>query len=1043
MVLSDTSIRRPVFAVVLSLILVVLGVAAYIRLPVREYPDVDPPVVSISTVYPGASAEIVAREVTQRIEDAISGIEGIDLVDSTSRDGLSDIDVEFVLGRDVDGAAADVRDRVSRVRRDLPDEVEEPVIAKASSDAQAMMWITLTSERLSPLELTDYASRYLVDRLSTVGGVANVIIGGERRYAMRIWLDRRALAARSLTAQDVAEALRRENVELPGGRIESETRELTVRTVTRLTTPEDFRNLVIAARDGYQTRLSEVARVEIGAEDERRGLRVNGRQAVGLGVVRQSQANTVAVADGIREEVERIRPGLPEGVDLTVSYDESVFIRAAIREVLVTFGIAILLVVGVIFVFLRSLRSTLVPAVAIPVSIVASFTVLAGLGLSVNLLTLLSLVLAIGIVVDDAIIVLENISRRHDEGEPGLLAAVRGADQIAFAVVATTIVLVSVFVPLTVMQGDVGRLFGEFGITLAAAVGFSSLVALTLSPMMASKLVSRGGSHGRIYAAFERGFDRFAAGYGRLLDRVLEWRLVTVLAAAAVSALAYLLFVSLPEELAPTEDRGAFIIPVEAPQGATIEYTTRQVAEIETILEPLLRSGEARSVISIVAPSGQGPGPVNRAFVIVPLVPWDERPRNQEAIVESIFPRLLALPGVQAFAVNPPSFGQRGFGRPVRFVVAGPDYEAILGWTERLLERARANPGLRNVEIDYEATKPELRVSVDRRKAADLGLSVAAIGETLDIMLGSRDVTTFTTRGEEYEVILQARDADRTTPADLRGLYVRSADGERLVPLENIVRLEEVGGPPELNRVGRLPAIVVEAALAPDYALGDALDFLDAAAAELLPPEARVSYLGASKEYRESSASLYVAFALALLIVFLVLAAQFESFVHPVVIMAAVPLAVTGGLASLSLGGLTLNIYSQIGLILLIGLMAKNGILVVEFANQLRDEGRPVREAVRDASVIRLRPILMTTIATILGAVPLAFASGAGAEGRRAIGVVIVGGLAFATLLTLFVVPVLYRILAPFTRPAGAVAAEIRRLEAREARDRGGGERKT
>ncbi len=1029
MVLSDVSIKRPVLATVVTLVVVIFGLFAYRTLTVREYPDIDPPVVSVNTTYRGASAQIIETQVTQIIEDAIAGIEGIKTIESTSREESSSVSITFHLSREIDAAANDVRDRVARVVGRLPEEADVPRVAKTEADARPIMWVAMTSDRMDGLELTDYAERFLVDRLSIIPGVASIRIGAKRRYAMRVWLDKYELAARELTVQDVETALERQNVELPSGRIESLQREFAVRTESGLKTPEEFRKIVVKDDAGYLVRLAEVARVEVGAEDDRSELRANGRNAVGLGVVKQSKANTLDVANGIREVVEILRPTLPEGMGLDVSYDKSLFISQSIKEVFIALSIAFSLVLGVIFFFLRSFRATIIPVVAIPVSVIAAFIVLAALDYSVNVLTLLALVLAIGLVVDDAIVVLENIHRHIEDGEPPLLASVRGARQIAFAVIATTLVLVAVFIPISFLEGNTGRLFREFGVAVAAAVIFSSFVALSLTPMMCSKWLRAAHDEGAFHRVTEPLFEGMRNGYRWLLERALAMPIVVVALAVAVSGVAYNMFEALPREFAPTEDRGIIFIPISAPEGSSLEYTRRYVLEIERELLPLVDEGIAARVFTILAPGFGRPGQVNSAFSFLRLRDWDEREIKQQEVSRKIFPMLLSVPGVRAYAVNPPSLGQRSFRAPVQMVLGGPSYELLSEWRDQLLERARENPRLLNVNSDYEETRPELHVKIERDRAADLGISIEDIGRTLETMLGARFVTTYSKGGKEYNVVLQARPEDRQTPGDLSNIYVRSRTTGRLIPLANLVTYEESAGARQLNRVDRLRAITISASLAPGYTMGEALGFLESVARDELPGQVRITWKGVSREYKDSSSALYFTFGMALLIVFLVLAGQFESFIHPFIIILAVPLALTGALGSMLWAGLSINVYTQIGMIMLIGLIAKNGILIVEFANQLRDRGQDIRSAVSDASVIRLRPILMTTIATAFGAMPLAFATGAGAEAREALGMVIIGGVSFASLLSLFVVPVLYLALARFTKPTGHIERLLTSME--------------
>ncbi|WP_337875031.1 efflux RND transporter permease subunit [Elioraea sp.] len=1027
MVLSDVSIKRPVFATVMSLLVVVLGLAAFTKLPVRELPQIDPPIVSITTQYRGAAAPVVETQVTEIIEGAIAGIEGINIISSESRDERSRVTVEFRLSRNIDAAANDVRDRVARALDRLPETAETPVVAKQDADARAILWVTLVSDRHTGMELTDIARTLMVDRLSTVDGVANVIISGERRFAMRIWLDRRALAARGLTVEDVESAIRRENVELPGGRIESSAREFSVRTDTRLATPQQFRSIVVATRGGTQVLLGDVARVEIAPEDDRGELRVMRQTGVGMGIQRQSTANTLSVANGVKAEVERLRPALPEGIRIVYGYDESLFIAQSIYEVFHALMIALVLVIGVIFLFLRSWRATIIPAVAIPVSIIGSFIALAALGFSLNVLTLLGMVLAIGIVVDDAIVVLENIHRRIEEGEQPLVAAFRGARQIAFAVVATTLVLVSVFLPISYLEGQTGRLFSEFGFALAASVLVSGFVALSLTPMMCSKLLRPHAADGRLVRWTEPAFVGLNRGFRWALERSLRAPILVLAGAVGVSLVAVALFVALPKEFAPVEDRGVVVVPITAPEGASFAYTREHVAKVEDILLPYVERGDGVIVFASIGGFGR-PAISNTANVFLRLAPWQSRTVKQQDLTAEIFPKVAAIPGVRAFAVNPGSLGSRGFQAPIQFVLQGPDYDTLVQWRDAVMERLRESPLLVNIDSNFKETKPEMRVGIDRRRAADLGISIETIGRTIETMLGAREVGTYVERGNEYKVILQADPADRATPHDLQNIFVRTRSGE-LVPLANLITLAERARPQSLNREDRLRSITVTASLAPGASLGEALEAVEAAAIDVLPPEARFTWRGQSREFKESSSALYVTFGLALLIVFLVLAAQFESFVHPFIILLSTPLAVTGGLAALYMLGLSLNIFSQIGLILLIGLMAKNGILVVEFANQLRDRGHAVREAVLEASVARLRPILMTTIATILGAWPLAAATGAGAESRQALGVVVIGGMGLSTLITLFAIPALYLLLAPLTRPSGEIARRLAAIE--------------
>ncbi|NNL85623.1 MAG: efflux RND transporter permease subunit [Myxococcales bacterium] len=1034
MIISEISIRRPVFATVLSLLLMLLGIASLSNLPVRQYPDVDPPIVSIVTTYRGASAEVIETKVTQVIEDRISGIEGIEKLTSASRDEESSISVEFMLERDIDEAANDIRDRVARVAADLPEEADPPEIAKVDDDTRAVMYLNLTSDRMSGLEITDYADRYLTDRFASVPGVARVRISGERRYAMRIWLDRQSLAAHGLTVVDVEAALRAENVELPAGRLESETRDFTLRTDTGYVTPDDFRRLVVGrGPEGQFVRLGQLADVRIGAENERNLARADGVPAVSLAIEQLSKANTVEVSRGVRAELESVSQDLPKGMRIELNYDRADFVQASMREVYKALAFAIALVLVVIYLFLGNIRATLIPGVVVPVSVVATFTVMAALGYTVNTLTLLGLVLAIGLVVDDAIVVLENIYRRIESGVPSLLAALEGSREIGFAVVATTLVLVAVFVPLSFIQGDIGRLFSEFGITLAAAVVFSSFVALSLTPMMSSQLLRGGERRSWLSGRVDEGFRRLALRYRQLLAREMArpWR--TIALAAGVSVLAVFLIRGLPSEYAPKEDRGVVSIILRAPEGASLAYTDRYARQMERIVMDEVEAGPVMRVLLRMPASFGTTGDVNSARAIVLLDPWSERSESDQEIGSRLGLRLAELPGVRSIIFTSQSLGIRSEGRPVKMVLGGPDYGLLESWRDLVLTEMEKMPELVRPDSDYQERKPQLTVRVDRDRAASLGVPLATVGRTLETMLGSRTVTTYVDRGREYDVILQGKDADRASPDDLYSLYVRSQLTRALIPLTNLVRLEEEAGPERLARYDRMRAITLDAALAEGVSLGEAIVKLESRARAVLPASARISWDGESREFLETGATLYWTFGLALIVTFLVLAGQFESFIHPVVILAAVPLALTGALLGLLVCGGTLNVFSQIGAILLIGLAAKNGVLMVEFANQLRDrgEGIKVADAMVEAAAIRFRPILMTSACTTFGALPLLLASGAGAESRQPIGTAIVFGVAFSALLTLFVVPAFYVVLARYTRSPQHISKSIARLRAR------------
>ncbi len=1021
MTLSDLAIRRPVLAAVASLLIVVFGLAALRGLPVRELPDVDNAVVSVRTSYTGAAPDVVDTDITQVIEGAVAGISGIESISSQSRRGSSSTSITFQTGRDIDEAANDVRDAASRVRAELPDDAAEPRIAKSDSDADPVMRIAVTSDRLSAAEITDFVERVVVDRLATVAGVASVDIYGERRFAIRIWLDRRAMAARNLTVADVGAALRRNNVELPAGEITSTARQFAVRLDSRLQTLDEFRSLVVAEIDGYPIRLSDLARVELGVEDDETRVRSNGVVSVGMGVLRQSQANTLAISEAVRAEIDRLRPTLPQGMTIAVGSDDALFIAASIREVIEALLLSLALVVTVIFLFLASFRAMLVPLVTIPVSLIGAFILINALGFSINVLTLLALLLAIGLVVDDAIVVLENVQRRIELGESPLVAAYRGSRQVTFAVVATSLTLIAVFVPLSFLEGQAGRLFVEFGFVMAAAVIISTFVALTLCPALASKVLVDRAHKGRAGRGLGSLFGSVERAYRRVLGLALAAPLPVVAVCLLVAAGAWQVFLNLPSELAPREDRGVLFVPLTSPQGSTVAYTDAQTLLVEQAAAPLVEEGVVRTALAIVGNRGRQ----HRAFVVLRLAPWEERSVSDREIADRMRPAVTKLPGARGFPVTPRGLGLRGANTPLRVVVLGPDHSTAKQWAEMLRERAEANSGLRNVEIDFDENQPELKVRIDRARADDLDIAVDDVASTLQTLLASREITSWVDRGREYPVIVQAQADDRRTPADLANIFVRAGDGETLVPLDALVSVDEGASAPQLRRYDRLPSVTLTASLADGYDIGSAIRFVREAANDTLPEQARTAFTGPSRDYLQTASGVALTFALALLIVYLVLAAQFESFVHPLIIMLSVPLAMAGAIYALSFVGASLNLYSQIGIILLIGLMAKNGILIVEFANQLRDDGLGVREAVSEAAALRLRPIVMTVLSTILGAVPLVLASGAGAEARTAIGTVIIGGLLLSAMLTLFLTPVLYDLLARLTRPRGAAAAEL------------------
>ncbi|WNK19292.1 efflux RND transporter permease subunit [Halomonas piscis] len=1026
--LSDVSVERPVLATVIAALIVAFGVLSLDRLALQEYPSIDPPVVSVDTRYPGASASIVETRITQPLEDRISGVEGIETITSSSSDGRSSISVEFSLEREIDSAANDIRDKISRALGNLPEEADPPEVQKADANSDTVLWLSLTGDSYTTAELTDYAERYLEDALAVLPGVSQVRVGGGRRYAMRVWLDADALAARRLTVNAVESALREENVELPGGAVESRERQFIVRLPRSFTTPDDFRALVLDETDsGELIRLGDVARVEIGAVEDRTIFRSNGEPMVGLGLMKQSTANVLEISRAARNTLEELQGTLPDGMTLSLNFDSSVFIAGAIREVVVTLLISMVLVVAVIFLFLGNLRTTLVPAVTVPVALIGSFGALLLMGFTLNLLTLLALVLAIGLVVDDAIVVLENIHRRMQEyGETPLVAAWRGARQIAFAVIATTLVLIAVFVPLGFLQGDIGRLFSEFALTLAAAVALSSVLALSLSPMMASRVLKPGMHDGRLARGVQRLLGASRHAYRRALRLALRLRLVVVAIFALLLGGMAWLSQTLPTEYTPEEDRGSFYIIVSGPPGATFDYMLDYMDEIESRLLPLVEDGDIER-LQVRAPLGWGNiENFNSGFIIVNLADWGER-RSVWPIMNEVREKLGGLPGVRAFPVMSQGFGGSA-GKPVQYVLGGSSYEELARWRDTLIDYVREdNPKLLGLDSDYEEKQPQLRVHIDYDRAASLGVTVSDVGRTLETLLGGRRITRYVEGGEEYDVIVEGERGARPSAQSLESVFVRSARSGELVPLASLVSFEDTAGASTLNRFNRLRTITLQANLADGYALGDALDYLDRTVAEILPEAVQTDVQGASRDYREAGGATAFLLGMGVLVVFLVLAAQFESFIHPLVIMLTVPLAIVGALLALYATGQTLNIYSQVGLVMLVGLATKNGILIVEFINQRRDEGVAFQEALVEASVTRLRPILMTAVTTMAGAVPLVLSSGPGANSRLVIGTVIMAGVGTATVFTLFVIPVAYALLA---RNSGSPGAVKRRLAA-------------
>ncbi len=1004
--LSQVCIDRPVLSLAMSLVILVFGVISLGRLPNRELPDVDPPVVSVVTVLPGAAPEVVETSVTDALEDELIGIEGIKHITSLSREESSLISVEFELSRDVDLAAADVRDRVARVRKRLPEEVEDPIVAKADFDAYPVMWLDLSGGGLSQLELSTLAETRLVDRFAKLPGVANTVLDGERRHAVRLWIDQHRLTARGLVVSDVAEALRRENVDIPSGRIESLDREFTVRTPGELRTAEEYAALILANVDGRPVRVRDVGYAEVGPEHERSIVRVNGVEAVGLGVVKQSKANTLDVSRAVKAEVEAIRPELPEGVILDVPYDSSIYIERSVRDVTMSIFHAVLLVLVVIFVFLRSPRATIIPAVSIPISIVGCLAFLDFLGFSINTLTLMGLTLAIGLVVDDAIVVLENITRWIEQGVPRMEAARRGMDEITFAVIAATVTAIAVFLPLSFLGDATGRLFREFGITVASAVAISGFVALTLSPALCARILRPAAGGSALSDGLRRAVEAVRDGYGGLLDRTLRRPRTTLLAGAVWVALGFVLLALIGRELVPVADRGTILSFTRAPEGSSLAYTDHYQRQVEEIFAAL---PEVQSSYSNVGVGWDTPPVVSEGLLYTALVPWEERRRSQQEIVEALYSELSQIPGIEAFPTNEPTLGQDFGSAPVSLVIQGRDIRRVAAHADAVVQRARAIPGLLNLQSDLKLNKPQLLVQIDRERASDLRVSVREIATTLQILLGGHDLSRFRMQGETYDVIAQLERPQRSNPSDLYGLYVRS-DSDRLVSLDSLVTIEETIAPPGLPHFDRLRAATVTGHLAAGKPLGEALEQMREIAEDVIAGDAgyRIAFSGQSEQFYESGNALLFAYLLAVVLIYLVLAAQFESFVDPATILVAAALSFTGALLALWGTGHTLNLFSQIGLVMLVGLVTKNSILIVEFANQLRGRGATPLEAVRSAALIRFRPVLMTALSTMAGIVPIALGLGAGGEARAPLGVAVMGGMAFSTLLTFFVVPAVY-----------------------------------
>jgi len=1024
MILSDLSVRRPVVATVMALLLAIVGIVGFLNLSVREYPDTDPPVVSVETRYTGANAAVIENRITQPLEQRLAGIEGIETISSESRDGVSQINIEFRAGRDVDAAANDVRDRVSAGAADRPIDALPPEVRKVDGDAQPIMFFAVMAPGWDKTKLGDYVTRAIVDRLSSIDGVAQLQPMGLARPSMRVWLNADRLAAYRLTPRDVENALRRQNVELPAGRIEARSQNLSLRVERGFTTPEDFKELVIGrGADGYLVRIGDVARVEEGPENPYSIYRFNGEVGVGLGIVRQSGANTLAVAEAAKKVVAELSKNLPPGVEIKIGNDSTLFINQAIKGVWVTLGEAALLVTVVVFLFLGSARATIIPMITVPICLLTTFAVLWVAGYSINLLTLLAMVLAIGLVVDDAIVVLENIYHRIEHGEEPLYAAFVGTRQVGFAVMATTLVVCAVFVPVMFLSGQTGLLFRELAVAMIAALAVSGLLALTLTPMMCSKILKHA-QRGWLTSRVDRLMERTEGGYRASLDRMLKHPLPVVIAVIALLATGTFLFRGIDSELAPAEDAGTTQVRYNLPEGTSFAQADAYARQVEAVVMPMVGKGAIRGINSRIPQNGGATEDFNSGQVAVFLRPWDERKETTQDVARAINAKLADVPGVRGNAVVNNRMARSG--QPISFVIAGDSYEELAQARDRILDAARDNPGIVNLDADYVENKPQLVIEVNHQRAGDLGISVDDVSQALQTMMGSRRTSTYVRDGEEYYVVLQAEAFNREDEASLSKVYVRSGSGV-LVPLSNLVVARQAATARELGRFNKMRAITLNGGLAPGYSLGKALTFLETEA--LKSPEVlAVGYRGESQSFKQTGASIWLAFGLTVIVIYLLLAAQFESFVHPAVIISAVPLGVAGGIIGLALTGTTINLFSQIGIVMLVGLAVKNGILIVEYANQLRDAGKDIETAIREAAARRLRPILMTSIATVAGAFPLALSHGAGAAARSSIGWVIVFGVSIATVITLYVVPILYRRLARGTQSPETVTRKLRAL---------------
>jgi multidrug efflux pump len=1005
--LSEFFVRKPVFCLVATLLLILIGYLSLIDLPLRQYPNIEKSQISIDTRYPGSASSIVETKITEIIENQISGIEGIKSIDSVSRDGRSKVNIEFNQDKNIDEAANDVRDAISRVIGRLPKDSDTPEIYKIDSDAEAVMWLNLTSNNLNQMELTEYAEKFLVDRLSVVPGVAKIRISGAKKKSLRIWINPKLLSLYNLSVLDIEKVLRDENVDFPAGRLESQTRDFTLRLISGLTTVEQFKNLIIKKGENNSfVKLSDIAKVEIGPEEPRQLFRGNGEEMIGLGVIKQTSGNLIKVTSGIKREFLKIKNNLPSNIKIYQSYDTSVFVSEALKDVIFTLCLAILLVTIVIFIFLKNISSSLIPFITVPISLLTSFIFLNMLGYSINLITLLALVLCTGLVVDDSIVMLENIHRKIEEGENKLKASIEGSKEVFFAIISTSIILISVFLPIIFLKGDTAKLFDELAVTIIGAIFFSTIISLTLTPMLCSKVLKNRESKN-----IKKNY--LHNKYSENISKIIKTRFLFPIILFVLIILSFFLYKNVSKELSPKEDRGAFFLIMNSPEGSNYNNTVKQMLELEEKLLLLNENKEANRVLLRVPRSFSGSENFSDGIGIIVLNHWNER-RSIWEIIKTIKEETSNMSDAKIQIFPPRSLGQRRSGSQLQLVVGGDTYDEIDIYMSKILNEVKKNPNFVFVDTDYKKTRPQIKIFIDREKSAELEVSATEIGRTLEVLLGGRKINTFIDNGEEYYVIMQSNSSNRELPDDLSIIKVRSKN-KSLIRLDSLIRFEEVATAKELNRYNRIRSITLKAGLDKNYSLGEAINFLENIIKEIGNENVKIDYKGQSKEFKDSSKQLFYIFLISLIVIYLVLSAQFESFLYPLIIIISVPLSLSGGLLGLWFVDSSINIFSQIGMIILMGISAKNGILIVEFANQLRGAGKSVEEAILKACKQRFRPILMTSISTMIGSLPLIFGSGAGSESRLTIGIVVFVGLIISLILTLFLTPFFYRVIAPYS----------------------------